>query len=156
MDACGALCPRGGGTHFKRQLHSTGERHRYALFWLGSAASQPAKPPSIRPTIGAGKDKITRCVVRKGISLGSYPSQLSWCGWLRGYAEVEWDLIKSENGFESNVNFFYLTIYGKIIKILMLFWGIMIISCQSRTIRAMWAWGSIFFVGQAWCILLSM
>lgn len=71
--------PTGKGPHLQRQLRRAGESHRYALFWLGSAASQPAKPPSIRPTIGARRDKITRCVVEKGIGLGSYPSQMFQC-----------------------------------------------------------------------------
>jgi len=79
MDECGTFSPQGStekGPHLKRQLHSADESHRYALFWPGSAARQLAKPSPIRPTIGAGRDKITRCVMGKGISLGSYPSQM--------------------------------------------------------------------------------
>lgn len=42
MDERGAISPQGPtgkrGPHLKTQLHSAGDSHRYALFWLRSAA----------------------------------------------------------------------------------------------------------------------
>lgn len=119
--------PTGKGPHLKRQLHSAGESHRYALFWLGSAASQPAKPPSIRPTIGTGRDKITRCVVEKGISLGSYPSQMFRCGYKFGVdcsaAKWKWKWIS---------DYIYIQFIEGLLRFIMLFRWIMILSMSVK------------------------